>query len=45
MDCFIKKILEGKKDEFVHIQFQKFSRGIFNDRAMIRFKDSGENLQ
>jgi len=41
MDCFIKKILEGKKDEFVHIQFQKFSRGIFNDRAMIRFKDSG----
>ncbi len=41
MDSFIKKILEGKKDEFVHIQFQKFSRGVFNDRAMIRFKDSG----
>jgi hypothetical protein len=41
MDCFIKKILDGKNDEFVHIQFQKFSKGVFNNRAMIKFKDSG----
>lgn len=40
MDCFIKKILEGKKDELVHIQFQKFSRGVFPQRAMVKFKDS-----
>jgi len=41
MDCFIKKIFEGKNDEFVHLQFQKFSRGEFTDRAMIKVKESG----
>ena len=40
MDCFIKKIIEGKSDELVHIQFQKFSRGKFSNRAMIKFKES-----
>jgi len=40
MDCFIKKIFDGKNDEFVHLQFQKFSRGIFTRRAMIKVKDS-----
>jgi hypothetical protein len=40
MDSFIKKIFEGKKDEFVHLQFQKFSRGEFKNRAMIRVKES-----
>ena len=44
MDCFIKKLLEGKKDELVHIQFQKFSRGVFQQRAMIKFKDSSGKL-
>jgi hypothetical protein len=42
MDCFIKKIFDGKTDELVHIQFQKFSRGEFKDRALIRVKDSKE---
>lgn len=44
MDCFIKKIFEkkAKNDELVHSQFQKFSKGEFNDRAMIRIKKSGE---
>jgi hypothetical protein len=40
MDTFIKKIFENKIDDWVHIQFQKFSRGEFNDRALIRAKNS-----
>jgi hypothetical protein len=40
MDCFIKKIFDGKADELVHIQFQKFSRGEFENRALVRVKDS-----
>lgn len=33
MDCFIKKVFEGKTDNRIHAQFQKFSRGEFKDRA------------
>jgi len=40
MDCFIKKIFDRKRDEFVHLQFQKFSRGEFTNRAMIKVKES-----
>jgi len=40
MECFIKKIFEGKKDNWTHSQFQKFSKGEFSDRAMIRAKNS-----
>ena len=41
MDCFIKKIFEGKEiDELVHSQFTKFSKGEFPDRAMIRAKNT-----
>lgn len=42
MDSFIKKIFDGKGDvdEEVHLQFQKFSRGEFSGRAMIRAKNS-----
>src|SRR3989344_1730525 len=40
MGCFIKKIFDKKTDESVHLQFQKFSRGEFDDRAMIRTKNS-----
>ena len=36
MDCFIKKIFEGKSDNSVHLQFQKFSRGNFTNRALLR---------
>lgn len=39
MDCFIKKIFDsnGKEiqDELVHLQFQKFSRGEFKDKAAL----------
>jgi hypothetical protein len=38
---FIKKAVEGKVDENVHKQFQKFSKGEFRDRAIIKVKKSG----
>ncbi len=37
---FIKKIVDGKTDENVHMQFQKFSRGEFRDKAVIQAKFS-----
>lgn len=37
---FIKKIFDGKTDESVHLQFQKYGRGEFRDRALIRVKIS-----
>jgi hypothetical protein len=37
---FMKKIFEGKSDNSVHLQFQKFSRGEFRDRALIEAKNS-----
>lgn len=42
MDCFIKKIFEGKSDELVHAQFQKFSRGVFADKALVRVSKSAK---
>lgn len=39
---FIKKVFDKKIDDSVHLQFQKFSRGEFRDRALIRVKRSGE---
>ena len=38
---FIKKIFDGRTDEWVHLQFQKFSRGEFRDRALIKAKKVG----
>ena len=37
---FIKKIVDGKADESVHLQFQKFSRGEFRGKAVIQAKFS-----
>ena len=37
---FIKRVFDGEVDESVHAQFQKFSRGEFKDRAIIRVKKS-----
>ncbi|MEX0932567.1 MAG: hypothetical protein WDZ77_00500 [Candidatus Pacearchaeota archaeon] len=37
---FITKIFEGKFDDKVHLQFQKFSKGEFRDRALIEVKKS-----
>lgn len=35
---FIKKAIDGNVDELTHIQFQKFSKGIFKDRAVLKIK-------
>jgi len=37
---FIEKIFKQKIDESVHLQFQKFSRGEFTNRAVVRVKKS-----
>lgn len=39
---FIKKIVCGKIDESVHLQFQKFSKGEFINRALIEVKKTGK---
>lgn len=39
---FIKKIFNGEVDEAVHLQFQKFSKGEFGNRALINAKKSKE---
>lgn len=42
MTTFIKKIFDGASDELVHLQFQKFSRGVFKDRAMVKASRSAK---
>lgn len=42
---FIKKIVDKKIDESVHIQFQKFSRGEFRDRAGIFAKKAARKYK
>lgn len=37
---FIKKIVDKNIDESVHLQFQKFSRGEFKDKAVMKVKKS-----
>ncbi len=39
---FIKKIFDGDVDESVHLQFQKFSKGEFQNRALIEAKKTGK---
>jgi len=41
---FIKKCVDKKFDEAVHLQFQKFSKGEFRDRAMIQVKKTGDKF-
>lgn len=38
---FIKKVHDKNFDEMVHLQFQKFSKGEFRNRAIIKAKFSG----
>jgi len=35
---FIKRVFDKKIDDETHAQFQKFSRGEFKNRAMIKAK-------
>jgi hypothetical protein len=37
---FIKKIADRQGDKLVHLQFQKFSKGTFKDRAVLKIKKS-----
>ncbi len=37
---FLKKIVDKNFDESVHLQFQKFSKGEFRDKAIIEAKNS-----
>lgn len=39
---FIEKIFLKRSDGLVHLQFQKFSRGIFKDRAVVSAKKTGD---
>lgn len=44
MDNFIKKIFDKKEsDEFMHLQFQRFSKGIFKNRALIKASCTASN--
>jgi hypothetical protein len=40
---FIKKVFDNEVDEDVHLQFQKFSRGEFTNRALIKAKKVKNN--
>lgn len=40
---FIKKVQDKNFDESVHLQFQKFSKGKFKNRALIEAKNSNGN--
>ena len=40
---FIKKVFDNEIDEEVHLQFQKFSRGEFTNRALIKAKKVKNN--
>ncbi len=46
MDFFIKKIFDGKleNEESVHLQFQKFSRGNFKNRAIVIAKHNSNKF-
>lgn len=38
---FIKKVFEDDIDEKVHLQFQKYGKGEFKDKALVKVKTSG----
>ncbi len=41
---FIKKISDKNFDELVHLQFQRFSKGEFKDRAILKVKKSKDKF-
>jgi len=42
---FIHKIFQGKIDEIVHLQFQKFSKGEFRNKAVIEVSSSKDKFK
>jgi len=45
MDCFIKRIFEGKIDEQCHQQFVRFGRGKYSNRAVISLQKTPSKLK
>ena len=43
MDFFIQKLCSGKSDELTHLQFEKYSRGLFTNKAIVQCKFSKDN--
>lgn len=43
MDFFIQKLCSGKTDELAHLQFEKYSRGLFKNKAIVTGKYSKGN--
>lgn len=43
MDFFIHKLCSGRTDELVHLQFEKYSRGLFKNRAIVQGRNSKGN--
>ncbi len=44
MDFFIRKIYEKKTDFYSHLQFEKYSRGVFKDKAIVQAKKSKDGF-
>ncbi|MBS3146165.1 hypothetical protein J4471_00530 [Candidatus Woesearchaeota archaeon] len=42
---FIKKLFENKIDGSVHLQFERYSKGIFEDKALIEIDKTKKNLK
>ena len=42
---FIKKIFENKIDETVHLQFERYSRGTFEDRALVEIDKTKNHVK
>lgn len=43
MDFFIHKLCFGKTDELAHLQFEKYSRGLFKNKAIVQAKYSKDS--
>ena len=40
MDFFIHKLCSGRTDPLTHLQFERYSRGLFKDKAVVKIKNS-----
>ena len=40
MDFFTRKLCSGESDELTHLQFEKYSRGLFANKAIVQAKNS-----
>lgn len=43
MDFFIEKLCSGRSDDLTHLQFEKYSRGVFTNKAIVQAKNSKGN--